>query len=368
MSTKPTVLPVWATSPASGGVVVPSSAKQQRGFVAGERPPAQYLNWILVNVYLWLQWVSDGDVSFNSLTVAHNITLGTNATDTLTINSTVTMNNQLTLASLVVNAGATFNGNVALGDSGGDALTVNATGTFQAACTFNGSITTAGNFNANGTNTLNGNTTIGASGSNTLTVNASTTCAGSFQTNGTSFLAGNSTIGNTSANTTTINATSTFNANATIASGKTLTLPSASALKGFNRTKMLALNPKWWDNSSGSVTSGAPGSILSASFSGLHPLLIDGQETLTSLVIYLLGNGANVLSVGLWFLDTTTMSSGAITGLTFSAGGATNTTYTMSGTPSIALTPNSRYAFYLLVNTTAGGTAQFSCAAMGLST
>ncbi len=50
---KPTTLPVWSTT---GPITVPTSGKQAAGFVPGERGAAQYFNWYMHLVYLWLIW------------------------------------------------------------------------------------------------------------------------------------------------------------------------------------------------------------------------------------------------------------------------------------------------------------------------
>ena len=55
MSAKPITLPVWATG---GAIATPSGGKQSTGWVTGERPPAQYLNWYQNLVYLWVLFVS----------------------------------------------------------------------------------------------------------------------------------------------------------------------------------------------------------------------------------------------------------------------------------------------------------------------
>ena len=55
MSAKPGVLPVWATG---GAIATPSGGKQSLGWVTGERPPAQYLNWYQNLVYIWVLFIS----------------------------------------------------------------------------------------------------------------------------------------------------------------------------------------------------------------------------------------------------------------------------------------------------------------------
>ena len=58
MSAKPSLFTnPWA---ATGAVVTPSGAAQNLGFVPGNKAFAQYLNWILNLICLWLQYLSDG--------------------------------------------------------------------------------------------------------------------------------------------------------------------------------------------------------------------------------------------------------------------------------------------------------------------
>ena len=54
---RPATLPRWAD--VSGAIVVPTSGKLDVGFVAGERPPAQYLNWDLNLIYQWIAYLSN---------------------------------------------------------------------------------------------------------------------------------------------------------------------------------------------------------------------------------------------------------------------------------------------------------------------
>lgn len=54
---KPTNTPRWAD--VGGAIVEPTSGKKNVGNVAGERPPAQYLNWLFNLIYLWIVWLND---------------------------------------------------------------------------------------------------------------------------------------------------------------------------------------------------------------------------------------------------------------------------------------------------------------------
>lgn len=61
MASKPANVPVWN----SGGAVnvEPSAGKKILGWLANERPPAQYLNWLLKLTGEWAQYLSDGAMS-----------------------------------------------------------------------------------------------------------------------------------------------------------------------------------------------------------------------------------------------------------------------------------------------------------------
>jgi len=56
--TRPADYPDWATG-ASADVVEPTAGKKLVGWVAGERPPAQYMNWLAERVRDYLQWLVD---------------------------------------------------------------------------------------------------------------------------------------------------------------------------------------------------------------------------------------------------------------------------------------------------------------------
>lgn len=59
MANKPTELPPeWATD-GSADVVTPNAGKKVLGWIGGERPPGQVVNWFWNLAYQWLLWVSD---------------------------------------------------------------------------------------------------------------------------------------------------------------------------------------------------------------------------------------------------------------------------------------------------------------------
>lgn len=75
---KPTQLPEWAsvanTDSVSGqpNLVEPPTAKKQRGFDYREKPPRNWVNWLLNLVYKWFAWISDWVSSDDGSTVTLN--------------------------------------------------------------------------------------------------------------------------------------------------------------------------------------------------------------------------------------------------------------------------------------------------------
>jgi hypothetical protein len=55
--TKPSTLPRWAN--VGGSVVEPTEGKKDVGWATQEKPPAQYWNWLLYTIYLWINWLND---------------------------------------------------------------------------------------------------------------------------------------------------------------------------------------------------------------------------------------------------------------------------------------------------------------------
>ena len=54
---KPTDLPRWAN--VSGDIVEPTEDKKDVGWIAGEKPPAQFWNWLQKNIYDWLSYFDE---------------------------------------------------------------------------------------------------------------------------------------------------------------------------------------------------------------------------------------------------------------------------------------------------------------------
>lgn len=99
MSAKPASVPRWAN--VGGAIVVPASGKQDVGWVTGERPPAQYMNWLQNLAYQWLQYLNDGN--FSGASTFDN---------TLGVTGLITATGGMTAAALITaNAGLTCGAN-----------------------------------------------------------------------------------------------------------------------------------------------------------------------------------------------------------------------------------------------------------------
>jgi hypothetical protein len=57
MATKPTTKPRWASAVAYPDP--PLEGKKDIGFIGGERPPAQWLNWLLRKIYDWITYLDE---------------------------------------------------------------------------------------------------------------------------------------------------------------------------------------------------------------------------------------------------------------------------------------------------------------------
>lgn len=56
MAEKPTTLPEWATD--VGTTVEPAAGQKAAGFAVSTRPPARWVNWLLNNLYTWMQYLN----------------------------------------------------------------------------------------------------------------------------------------------------------------------------------------------------------------------------------------------------------------------------------------------------------------------
>lgn len=108
---KPTNLPRWAdTVPANR--VEPTSGKKDVGWVPGEKPPAQYKNWLLYTIYQWCVWLND--ITNQALIWAANHSFNEGASFSRTSANT----NAVTATGNGTGRGITSTGGGASGDGG----------------------------------------------------------------------------------------------------------------------------------------------------------------------------------------------------------------------------------------------------------
>lgn len=89
MATKPTDLPEWASGMLAD-IVNPTGAKKALGWVTGEKPPAQYFNWLLNNIYMWAIWLQAYEDEAHVWSKHQSFNEGITATRTLANNHAVT--------------------------------------------------------------------------------------------------------------------------------------------------------------------------------------------------------------------------------------------------------------------------------------
>jgi hypothetical protein len=85
MAAKPGSVPRWAN--VGGAIVIPPDGKKDVGWVAGEKPPAQYLNWFQNLDFQWLDYLNDGDLEGD-----HSIDGNVSTTGTLEADGLITGN------------------------------------------------------------------------------------------------------------------------------------------------------------------------------------------------------------------------------------------------------------------------------------
>lgn len=98
MATKPTTLPRWAETAAgvknTSEIVEPSSGKKDIGWEDGELPPHETFNWWQNNVYDWVEYLDDGDLSGN-----HTITGTLDVTGAVGLSALLTAGGGITVPS-----------------------------------------------------------------------------------------------------------------------------------------------------------------------------------------------------------------------------------------------------------------------------
>lgn len=68
MSDRPSDLPRWADLADADDTIEPTSGRKDDGFDSAQRPPSQYLNWLLNTIYNWVLWIQVGVWQRSSLT------------------------------------------------------------------------------------------------------------------------------------------------------------------------------------------------------------------------------------------------------------------------------------------------------------
>ena len=85
--TKPlsSTLPRWASTVTAdpARVVNPPSGKKDVGFDVAEKPPAQWLNWLLYNAYAWLLWLDSYETELHTWTRTQTFGEGISCSNTL---------------------------------------------------------------------------------------------------------------------------------------------------------------------------------------------------------------------------------------------------------------------------------------------
>lgn len=115
MAAKPSTTPRWAD--VGGAITVPSSGKQNVGWAAGERPPAQFLNWLFNLIYQWILYLRDGAfVGDHSITGALSVSTDLAVTDDVTVGGDVDITGTAEVTgTLTVSDNVTLTQNMSLG-------------------------------------------------------------------------------------------------------------------------------------------------------------------------------------------------------------------------------------------------------------
>jgi hypothetical protein len=134
-STKPAATPRWATNALT--TTAPTSGKQDTGWVAGEQPSAEVMNWLQNQDYLWMVYLNDFEAHALTWTALQTFSLGIvvtgnapisgNATvgGTLGVTGNTTVGGTLGVTGDVTNSGKTKSvGDVVVDSGAGNARTL----------------------------------------------------------------------------------------------------------------------------------------------------------------------------------------------------------------------------------------------------
>lgn len=182
---KPTNLGLWATT---GAKTEPSTGVKAAGWAPNQRPPAQWFNWWMNAIYLWMVWLDAFESTTHTWTATQTWSGGAEivaedaiftgevdifnlvGTDAAVFETTILVVGIATLTTLHVTGASTFDGNVQMsGVTSIDNLVVNGPTVFEGNVLFDG-------VNVNGSNGLWTLPQVDfTSGNNNSTVNAENT-------------------------------------------------------------------------------------------------------------------------------------------------------------------------------------------------
>jgi hypothetical protein len=127
---KPSVLPRWAITllgALSSRVEEPPSGKKDVGWAPGDTVPAEWLNWLFVHTYKWIEWLQDIENQAITWTARHTMSNGLDVDQGVTVTGGATVSDGQTVnGGQVVNDGQTVNGDSSYANklSIGDILTL----------------------------------------------------------------------------------------------------------------------------------------------------------------------------------------------------------------------------------------------------
>lgn len=130
MATKPAKLPRWAST-GGAALVEPTNTKKDVGWAPGEKPPAEYVNWLLNNLYLWAAWLDDFENNIHIWAELNSFNKGINVATTV-------------VNGIAVNAGGNGSGEGVLGVGGPTGIGVRGMGKGASAAGVSGFGDTAG--------------------------------------------------------------------------------------------------------------------------------------------------------------------------------------------------------------------------------
>ena len=128
-SSKPLIIPRWASS-VSAAIVTPLAGKMDIGWLDGERPAAEYMNFLQFHYYEWIQYLADGNLFGN-----HTINGNLEVTGSTTLDGAVGVSGNVSVIGNVAVIGVVTTTGVIAGS-----LQVNSFSTFGDDAVFNGPV------------------------------------------------------------------------------------------------------------------------------------------------------------------------------------------------------------------------------------